>query len=118
MLKQQGLNEKQIRESLAQDLIDRKLTLPPTARREHAARPGRALCRAAARKAQRRDRLPARRRIRPQGAAPRSRFAGLLHPNRERFIRPERRVLRYATFGEEALKSVAAAIRCRDRRAL
>ena len=106
MLQQQGLSEKALRESLAQDLVGRKLTVPA----EFAATMPRDL-------AIRYATLLREKRSGAIGFLPAAAFAPKAAPsdadlqafyakNRDRFIRPERRSLRYAIFGESALKAV------------
>ncbi len=106
MLQQQGLNEKALRESLAQDLVGRKLTAPA---QFAASMPRDLAIRYAA--------LLREKRSGAIGFLPAAAFAPKTPPseadlqafytkNHDRFIRPERRKLRYATFGEEALKAV------------
>lgn len=106
MLQQQGMSEKALRESLAQDLVSRKLTAPA----EFAASMPRELAtRYAALLREKRSGaiafLPAGA-FAPKAAPSDADLQAFYTKNRERFIRPERRTLRYATFGEAALKSV------------
>ena len=106
MLQQQGLSEKTVRESLAEELIGRKLTAPAefasTLPRELAVRYATLL---------RETRsgaialLPASA-FAPKAAPSEAELQAFYTKSRDLFIRPERRVLRYATFGEDALKSV------------
>jgi peptidyl-prolyl cis-trans isomerase D len=108
LIKQQGINEKQLRESIAQDLIERKLTAPALFA---ATMPRDLSTRYAALLREKRSGaigfLPAIA-FAPKTAPADSELQAFYTRNRDRFIRPERRVLRYVTFGEEALKAVPA----------
>lgn len=106
MLQQQGLSEKTVRDSLAQELIARKLVAPA----EFASVLPRELAtRYASLLREKRSGtiafLPAAA-FAPQGPPSDADLQAFYTRNRDRFIRPERRVLRYAVFGEEALKTV------------
>ena len=106
MLQQQGLSEKALRESLAQELVGRKLTAPA----EFAATMPRDLAfRYATLLREKRSGaiafLPAAA-FAPKAAPSDADLQAFYAKNRDRFIRPERRSLRYAMFGESALKAV------------
>ena len=108
MLQQQGITEKTLRNDLAQGLIARQLMAP--------AEFGSVIPRALALQygALLREKRSGAIALLPSAAfAPRTapteaELQAFYTKNRDRFIRPERRVLRYATFGEAALKSVPA----------
>ncbi len=105
-LQQRGISEKLVREDLAQGLIARQLMVPAAF---GAVVPHELVTRYAA--------LLREHRTGSIALLPSAAFAPTAEPadaelrefytkNSSRFIRPERRVLRYATFGEAALKSV------------
>jgi len=107
-LRQQGLSEKMVREDIAQGLIARQLLQPAAlgamVPREFALRYAALL----------RDRragavalLPSML-FAPAKPPTEAELAAWYAKNSDRFIRPERRVIRYASFGEEALKGVPA----------
>lgn len=106
MLQQQGMSEKALRESLAQDLVSRKLYAPAEF---GASMPRELAMRYAALLREKRSGaiafLPAGA-FAPKVAPSDADLQAFYTKNRERFIRPERRTLRYATFGEAALKAV------------
>ncbi|MGE3691802.1 MAG: peptidyl-prolyl cis-trans isomerase [Novosphingobium sp.] len=107
-LQQRGFNEKTIREDLAQGLTGRQLVVPAGFA---AVAPREMVLRYAA--------LLLERRSGSIAMVPSAAFAPKEPPsdadlqawynkNRDRFLRPERRTIRYATFGEDALKNVPA----------
>lgn len=107
-MRQQGLNEKMVREDIAQGLIARQLLQPVAlgsiVPKEFALRYATLL----------RDSrsgavalLPSML-FAPAKPPADTELAAWYARNNDRFIRPERRVIRYASFGEEALKTVPA----------
>lgn len=107
-LNQRGLNEAAVRQDLAQGILARQLVIAAG----FGARPPASI-------AQRYAQLLAERRTGMVGALPAGAYAPTGDPtaaqlqayyteNREDYIRPERRVLRFASFGEEALANVPA----------
>lgn len=105
---QRGLTEQRLREDLAQGLVARQVLVPASfgavAPRDLALRYATLL----------REKRTGAIALLPSAAfAPRTpptdaQLGAFYAANRDRFIRPERRVIRYATFGEDALKSVPA----------
>lgn len=107
-LQQQGLNENAVRQDLSQGLMARQLVIAAG----YGARPPASISRRYAQ-------LLAERRTGRLGAIPAAAFAPTGDPtaaqlqayydeNRDDFIRPERRVLRFASFGEAALGDIPA----------
>lgn len=108
VLSQQGLNENQVRQDLSQGMLSRQLVVAAG----FGARPPASIARRYAA-------LLAERRTGNLGALPAGAYAPTGNPtdaqlqeyyteNRADYIRPERRVLRFASFGEDALGDVAA----------
>ncbi len=108
MLQQQGLSEKALRDDLAQGLIARQLMTP--AEFGSVISRGMTMRYAALLRESRTGSialLPSEL-FAPKTAPSDADLQAFYTKNRDRFIRPERRVLRYATFGEAALKAVPA----------
>jgi len=107
-MRQQGLNEKMVREDIAQGLIARQLLQPvalgSVVPREFALRYA-ALLRDSRSGAV--ALLPSML-FAPAKPPADAELATWYAKNNSRFIRPERRIIRYASFGEEALKMVPA----------
>ena len=108
VIQQRGMNEKLVRDDLAQGLIARQVLTPASL---GAVIPREMAARYAA--------LLREKRTGAIGLLPSALFAPAQPPtdavlqkfyadNRTDFIRPERRVIRYATFGDEALKAIPA----------
>lgn len=108
LLRQRGLSEKMVREDLAQGLVIRQVLEPAAF---GSVVPRELALRYAALLKERRSGAIA---LLPSPLfAPRTppgdkELADYYAANRARFIRPERRVIRYATFSDDALKTVAA----------
>lgn len=107
-IQQRGFTEKMLREDLAQGLTGRQLAIPAS---YAAVAPREMVLRYAA--------LLLEKRTGAIAMVPSAAFAPKTQPsdadlqawynkNRNQFIRPERRVVRYATFGEDAVKNVPA----------
>lgn len=108
MMQQRGVNEKMIRSDLAQGLIARQILLPASfgalAPREMAVRYG-ALLRETRKGSV--ALLPSAL-FTPDKPPTDAELQAFYTAKRDDFIRPERRVIRYASFGDEVLKTVPA----------
>jgi peptidyl-prolyl cis-trans isomerase D len=107
-LQQRGLSEKVVREDLGRGLVARQLMVPAET---GAMIPRELALRYASLLREHRSGaiglLPSAS-FAPQGPPSQADLQAYYAKNRDKFIRPERRVIRYATFGDTALKNVPA----------
>lgn len=108
VLQQRGLNEKDLREDLAVSLVARQLIGPAAAGATMPRGPAIRYTELLKESRSGAIALIPSAVYAPAGPPSDTQLQGYYNSHRDRFIRPERRVLRYATFGEAELKEVPA----------